>query len=87
MTTMETSAFPAWDTADLLRKALRHAGVGVGEMAEYLGVERNTVSRYINGHVKPDVRTMRLWAMRCGVPYESLSAVTTAQPTTHRLAA
>jgi transcriptional regulator with XRE-family HTH domain len=87
MTTMEGAAFPTWDTADLLRKALRHAGVGVGEMAEYLGVERNTVGRYINGRTTPDVRTLRLWAMRCGVPYESLCTVTTAQPTTHRLAA
>lgn len=67
-----TTTAPAWDLADRLRKALRHGDVGVGEMAEYLGVERNTVSRYINGHTKADVRTLRLWAMRTGVPYEWL---------------
>ncbi len=37
-------------------------------MADYLGVERNTVGRYINGRSAPDMRTLRLRAMRCGVP-------------------
>lgn len=59
---------PAWDTADRLRKALRVAGVGVQEMADYLEVSRNTVGNYINGRVSPDGRTLRLWSMRCGVP-------------------
>ena len=57
-----------WDVADRLRKALRFADLGVGEMADYLGVSRNTVGRYINGHARADRRTLRLWALRCGVP-------------------
>jgi hypothetical protein len=68
----ETLAELDWDTADRLRKALRVAGVSVGEMADYLGVNRNTVGRYINGHGRPDRRTMRLWAIRCGVPLDWL---------------
>lgn len=59
-----------FDTADRLRKALRFAGVSVGEMADYLGVTRQTVGRYINGHVGADRRTLRLWAIRCRVPLE-----------------
>ncbi|HEY5116221.1 MAG TPA: helix-turn-helix transcriptional regulator [Nakamurella sp.] len=63
---------PEWDLADRLRKSLRAAGVPVAEMAEYLGVTRNTVGNWINGRVQPSVQTMRLWAMRTSVPYEWL---------------
>lgn len=65
---------PKFDEADRLRKALREANVSVNEMAEYLGVSRNTVSRWINGAVPAKSHVMRLWAMRTGVPYEWLAA-------------
>ena len=64
---------PSFDEADRLRKALRESGVSVQEMAEYLGVSRNTVSRWINGAVPPKAHVMRLWALRTGVPYEWLA--------------
>lgn len=64
-----TAAVPRWDRADRLRKALRHADVGVQEMANYLGVDRSTVSTWINGRIEPSVQTMRVWAVRTGVPY------------------
>jgi DNA-binding transcriptional regulator YiaG len=63
---------PEWDLADRMRKALRISGTGVQEMADYLGVARNTVSTWINGRIDPSTQTLRLWAMRCGVPYEWL---------------
>lgn len=69
----ETGPVPSWDEADRMRKALRHAGVGVQEMADYLGVARNTVSSWINGRIRPSKQTMRLWAIRCGVPFDWLS--------------
>lgn len=62
-----------WDLADRLRKALRIGHIKPGAMAEYLGVNRNTVGNYINGRIAPDKRTVRLWALRCGVPFEWLS--------------
>lgn len=62
--------------ADRLRKALRHNNIGVQEMADYLGVGRNTVGRYVNGHGSPDRRTLLLWAMRTGVPIEWLETGT-----------
>jgi len=65
---------PEFDEADRLRKALREAEVSVNDMAEYLGVSRNTVSRWINGAVPAKSHVMRLWAMRTGVPYEWLAA-------------
>ncbi|HEY6279717.1 MAG TPA: helix-turn-helix transcriptional regulator [Streptosporangiaceae bacterium] len=63
------AGIPEWDVADRLRKALRIAGIGVAEMADYLGVSRTSVSNWINGRVAPSVQTLRLWALRCGVPY------------------
>lgn len=64
--------FLAWDIADRMRKALRVRNIGVQDMAEYLGVSRNTVSTWINGRITPSQQTMRLWAIRTGVPYEWL---------------
>ena len=59
---------PRWDAADRMRKALRFANVGVGEMAEYLGVTPSTVSTWINGRFRPSPQTLRLWSIRTGVP-------------------
>ena len=61
-----------WDVGDRMRKALREAGIGVGEMAAYLGVARTTVSNWVNGRIEPSVQTLRLWALRCGVDYNWL---------------
>lgn len=69
---MSVDLLPSWDTADRMRKALRHSDVGVGEMADYLGVAPNTVSTWINGRIRPSKQTLRLWALRCGVPLEWL---------------
>lgn len=63
---------PEWDVADRMRKALRSAGIGVQEMADYLDVNRATISTWINGRIAPSTQTLRLWAMRCEVTYEWL---------------
>jgi transcriptional regulator with XRE-family HTH domain len=65
-------AVPEFDLADRMRKALRTSGVGVQEMADYLGVARNTVSTWINGRIEPSTQTKRLWALRTGVSFEWL---------------
>ena len=75
--TSPSPAVPEWDLADRLRKALRTSGIGVQEIADYLGVARNTVSTWINGKIVPSKQTQRLWALRCGVPFEWLSDDTT----------
>jgi Helix-turn-helix len=73
MSEMQTEVMvPEWDLADRMRKALRISGMDVQEMADYLGVARNTVSTWINGRNRPSRPTLRLWAIRCGVPYEWL---------------
>lgn len=63
---------PEWTLGDRLRKSIEHAGVGVGEMAEYLEVDRNTVSNYIHDKVRVPGAVIRLWAIRTGVPLEWL---------------
>ena len=49
-----------------MRVSLRHAGLGVQEMAAYLDVSRNAVSNWINDRVTPSKQTMRLWALPSG---------------------
>lgn len=63
---------PTWDLADRMRKSLRHSDIGVQDMADYLGVARNTVSTWINGRIVPTRQTLLLWAMRTGVSYDWL---------------
>jgi transcriptional regulator with XRE-family HTH domain len=60
---------PEWDTADRMRKALRGARITGRQMATYLGVNEATVSTWINGRITPSTQTIRLWALRTGVPY------------------
>jgi transcriptional regulator with XRE-family HTH domain len=57
---------------DRLGKALSVAGVPSNDMADYLGISRTTISNYINGRTEPKKQTLRLWAVRTGVPLEWL---------------
>jgi len=70
---MTTPVIPEFDLADRLRKGLREVDLGVAEMADYLGVSRNTVSNWVNGRIVPGRQSLMLWAMRCGVDYEWLT--------------
>lgn len=69
----EAGEVPAEALGDRLWRALKHVNMGKGQMAEHLGVDRNTVSRYINDKVTPSRSVLRLWALRCGVPYTWLA--------------
>lgn len=69
-TSTEGVPVPKWDLADRLRKSLREADLGVQDMADYLDVSRNTVSAWINGRTPPSTQSLRLWALRTGLPYE-----------------
>lgn len=57
---------------DRLKKSLKHAGMSVGDMAEYLEVHRNTVSDWVRDktHIMAVIR--RVWAEKVGVPVEWL---------------
>ena len=70
MTEQPAGDVPEWDLADRMRKALRTAGVGPQEMADYLGVSRQSVGNWISGRVEPSFQTVRLWSIRTGVDLE-----------------
>jgi transcriptional regulator with XRE-family HTH domain len=61
---------PEWDMTDRLRKSLREAGMTSGQMADYLGIARETISTWLNDKHKPSASHIKLWALRTGVPYE-----------------
>lgn len=63
---------PEFDQADRMRKAQRQAGVSTAFMADQLGVRRETVSSWLNGHTKPIGPAVRMWAIITGVPLEWL---------------
>jgi transcriptional regulator with XRE-family HTH domain len=63
---------PQWDLPDRMAKSLRTANIAVQDMADYLDVHRNTVSGWLHGRIRPDIRTLRLWALRTGISYEWL---------------
>lgn len=62
----------AFHQGDWMKKALDHAHVSSKSMAEYLDVEPATVSRWLNGKRHPSKQTLRLWALRTGVPLDYL---------------
>lgn len=80
-TSTEGSSVPQWDLADRLGKSLRVSGLSVQDMADYLEVHRNSVSAWINGRTPPTGQTVRLWAMRTGVPYRWLRDGIESDPT------
>ena len=72
MTSPTPCEIPQWDVTDRMMKAMRQARFTVGDMADYFDVSRNTVSGWLHGRIRPDTRTLRLWALHTDVPYEWL---------------
>lgn len=52
--------------------ALETAGVSVQSIADELDVNRNTIGNYLAGRTNPSRAVLRVWALRCGVPFEWL---------------
>lgn len=64
---MTATNIPAWRLQDRLRRALDEGGVSAQGMAELLGVSRNTISNYLNGHTRLNPSQLREWARFCHV--------------------
>lgn len=60
---------PVWSVGDRLRKAREMARIGVTEMAERLGRERNTISRWERSPVAQTM-VIRLYSIETGVSAE-----------------
>ena len=69
--TEATTTTPYWelDLRGRLNHSLFVADLNRKEMAEALGLHRNTVASYLRADnpVEPDRRTLVAWAVRCGV--------------------
>lgn len=65
MTDIQT---PTWTLGDRLRKARTSVDVTNQDMADILGVERNTVSRWEHDQTVPTRAILLAYAMRTGVP-------------------
>lgn len=61
-----------FDLADRMRKALRVSGLSVSEIADQMGVSRNTVSSWINGRVIPGTQQLTVFAAYTNAPLQWL---------------
>jgi len=77
--TTTSPVVPDWTRGWRLRRALEYAGIGVAEMADELGVSRQTLTRWMHNDGVP-IRSVYLkqWALRCGVPLEWITEGSTA---------
>lgn len=72
--------FPAWTLQDRITKARTHAGLNQGELAEKLGVSRNTLNRWESGSRNPSEKNLQALAEATGVPVEWFYQDTPASP-------
>ena len=72
MAPMTTTGVPTFTLGDRMWKARRHAEISTAEMASFLSVTRKTINNYEQERTTVPGAVLRVWAMRCGVPYEWL---------------
>lgn len=70
--TTESGRIPSWTLGDRMAKSLKSAKVTREAMAAYLDVSLGTVSTWTGDRIRPSKQTLRLWALRTGVPLEWL---------------
>lgn len=64
----DTNVIPTWTVSDRLRKAREKAGLDQDELAERIGINRATISRYERGITTPKHPALLAVAVACGVP-------------------
>lgn len=67
---MTTDTIPQWTFGDRLAKAREHAGISVEQMADELGVSRNTIGNYEAERTTPKAGVVKAWALITGVSFE-----------------
>lgn len=65
-----------FDLADRIRKAMRVRDLSVQEVADALGVNRNTIGNWMNGRAHPSTPAMMAFSSVVGVPLEWLQTGT-----------
>lgn len=74
---------PVWTLQDRIAKARNHAGLNQGELAEKLGVSRNTLNRWENGSRNPSVKNLQALAEVTGVPLGWFYQEDNSEPALH----
>lgn len=69
---MAAHIIPTWTLGDRLAKARDCAGLTNHEMADALGVSRNTVTNWETGHTQPKRYAVEAWARITGVDLDWL---------------
>jgi transcriptional regulator with XRE-family HTH domain len=69
---MTQAVIPQWRLCDRLARALDESHLTVQQMADVLGVDRNTVGNYLHGRTRPRDAVLRVWAMETGVDLDWL---------------
>ncbi|MCV7065642.1 helix-turn-helix transcriptional regulator [Mycolicibacterium farcinogenes] len=67
-TAYESGSVPQIEVRHRLRIAREYAGLEQSELADLIGVSRNTVGNYEKGHGDPRRIVINAWALACGVP-------------------
>jgi transcriptional regulator with XRE-family HTH domain len=62
-----------WTLGDRMAKARRASGVSSYAMAAHLGVSRNTIGRWENGHTTPTKSVVIVWSQVTGAPIDWLA--------------
>jgi transcriptional regulator with XRE-family HTH domain len=65
-----TAGIPTFEMRHRLSLALEASGVTAADMAVELGVSETTIRNYRAGRTTPNRSTLRVWALKCGVPLE-----------------
>ncbi len=73
MSEPQESPIPEVGLRQRLWLSLDYAKVKPGEMAAELGVSTDTVANYIRGRTRPRLSTLKVWALRTGVPFAWLA--------------
>lgn len=70
--TSSAGDIPQFTIGDRLRKARKHAGLDIDQMAELLGFSDKTVRNYENEATPIKRASISAWALATGVPFEWL---------------
>lgn len=71
---------PTWTLVDRLRKSRLLADLDQGQLAEAIGVSRNTVSNWETGRSEPSATFFIRWAQATGVTLDWLAEGVNAKP-------
>jgi transcriptional regulator with XRE-family HTH domain len=67
-----SDTIPDWGLHHRLARALEWGNITPEEMAATLGVHVNSIYNYASGRRIPKRGFIRVWALRCGVPFDWL---------------